>query len=68
MNDFRNELLTYTKEQLVELQGLLYKKLRRIESEIYMTSSPDKLVSWRYNKAVAELAITKEVLKLKQDV
>lgn len=61
MNDLRNELLTYTKDQLIELQNLLLRKIERIKAEMYMTASPDGYVSYRYNKAMAELALVDSI-------
>ena len=69
MCDLRNELLTYSKDQLIELQNLLLKKIERIKDEMYMMASPDyydRYVSYRYTKTMAELAVTREILKSKE--
>ena len=70
MSDLRNELLTYSKDQLIELQNLLLKKIERIKAEMHMMASSDFFVylevTYRYTKAIDELAITREILKPKE--
>ena len=68
MRDLRRELLTYSKDQLIELQSLLRGKKKRIEAEMYMMFSPDndKYVTYRYTTVKSELEIVSEILKLKE--